>query len=239
MEKTAIIIGASSGIGKALAEVLSEDGYTLGLTGRRVDLLEDLAKTLPGKAIATKMDVSDPLNAKKQLEHLVEQLGEVGLVVISAGTGHVNPELAPSPEQETIDTNVSGFTVIAGAAFNHFKKNRKGHLVGISSVLALRGNASAPAYNASKAYMSNYMEGLRLKALKDEMDITITDIRPGFVDTGMAKADQMFWVASPEKAARQILHAIKSNKSCSYITKRWRLVAWLMKIAPTSLYKRL
>lgn len=239
MEKNAIIIGASSGIGKALAEILSVEGYTLGLTGRRVNLLDHLANTLPNKVITKEMDVSDPLKTKQQFEKLIEELGSVDLVIVSAGTGHHNPELEPALELETINTNVSGFTIIAGAAFNYFKKNKKGHLVGISSILTLRGNAGAPAYNASKAFMSNYMEGLRLKALKENLDIHITDIRPGYVDTAMAEGDHMFWVAPPEKAAKQIVDAIKSNKSCAYITKRWRLIAWLMRIAPNFLYKKL
>ena len=239
MKKTAIIIGASSGIGKSLAVILSGEGYTLGLAARRVNLLDDLAKTLPNKAITTEMDVSDPLNAKQQLEHLIEQLGDVALVIISAGTGSLNPELDPCLELETINTNVSGFTVIAGGTYNHFKKKKRGHLVGISSILALRGNASAPAYNASKAFMSNYMEGLRLKAMKEKMDITITDIRPGYVDTGMAKGDGMFWVSPSEKAAWQIVNAINASKSCAYITRRWLLVAWAMRIMPTRLYKKL
>lgn len=226
MEKTAIIIGASSGIGRALAELLSKNGYVLGLTGRRVTLLKDLAQKLPNKAIIKEMDVSDPLKAKQQFDDLLQQLGNTELVIISAGTGHLNPDLEPSFELETINTNVSGFTVISGAAFNHFKKRKKGHLVGISSILALRGSAGAPAYSASKAYMSNYLEGLRLKALKENIGITVTEIRPGYVDTAMAQGDRLFWVASPKKAALQIFNAILAKKSCAYVTKRWRLIAW-------------
>ncbi len=239
MKKSAIIIGASSGIGKALARILSGEGYTLGLTARRVDLLKDLAEILPNKAIVAEMDVSDPLKAKQQLESLIEQVGDVAVVIVSAGTGSLNPELHPSIELETINTNVIGFTVIAGCTYNYFNRNKKGHLVGISSILALRGSANAPAYNASKAYMSNYMEGLRLKAMKEKVDITITDIRPGFVDTGMAKSDHMFWVSSPEKAALQIVNAIKTNRSRAYISKRWVLIAWLIKILPNRIYQKL
>jgi len=202
-------------------------------------LLEDLAKTLPNRAITAEMDVSEPLSAKQQFEHLVAQLGNVDLVIISAGTGHLNPELDPSLELETINTNVNGFPVIAGAAFNHFKKNKKGHLVGISSILMLRGNAGVPAYSATKAYISNYMEGLRLKALKENLDVRVTDIRPGFVDTAMAKGDHMFWSAQAEEAASQIVDAINSKKSHAYITKRWRLIAWLMMVTPNFLYKKL
>ncbi len=237
MEKKAIIIGASSGIGKALAELLSKENYVLGLTGRRLNLLEDIANRLPNEAFLEQMDVSDSLVAQNQFENLLTKLGTVGLVIISAGTGHHNPELEPSLELETINTNVSGFTVIAGAAFNHFKESKTGHLVGISSIAMLRGNTTAPAYNASKAYMSNYLEGLRLKSLKENLNISVTDIRPGYVDTAMAEGDNLFWVAPPEKAALQIYEAIQSKKKCTYITKRWRLIAWLMKIMPDRLYK--
>lgn len=238
MQKKAIIIGASSGIGKALAELLSRENYVLGLTARRLDLLEDIAQTLPNENFLEQMDVSDSLVAKKQFENLLTKLGTVDLVIISAGTGHHNPALEPSLELETINTNVSGFTVIAGAAFNNFKKAQKGHLVGISSIAMLRGNTSAPAYNASKAYVSNYLEGLRLKSLKESLGIAVMDIRPGYVDTAMAESDNLFWVAPTEKAANQIYSAIKSNKKCAYITKRWRLIAWLMRIMPDFLYQK-
>ena len=236
--KNAVIIGATSGIGKALAKILSQEGYALGLAGRRVNLLDSLAKELTNKALTAEIDVSNPLDAKQKFEHLVDRLGKVDLVVISAGVAHHNPELKPHLELETINTNISGFAAISCSAFDYFKKNKKGHLVGISSILALRGNPSAPAYNASKSYMSNYMEGLRLKALKEKLDIIVTDIRPGYVKTALINQDNAFWVASPEKAAFQILDAIKCKKSCAYITKRWRFIAWLMKIAPDFLYNK-
>ncbi len=237
--KNAIIIGASSGIGKALAGVLAQNEYRLGLTGRRVELLEEIKQNLPEQTIIKQMDVMQTTHAVAQFNELVEEMGGVDLVIISAGIGHQNAEIAPDLELETIETNVSGFTVLAGAAFKHFKSKGTGHLVGISSILALRGNPVAPAYSASKAYMSNYLEGLRIKAMKEELSITCTDIRPGFVDTKMANGDHVFWCAPPEKAAAQIFDAIKAKKSCAYITKRWRLIAFLLRILPGSLYKKL
>lgn len=239
MTKNAVIIGATSGIGKALATILSDNGYRLGLTGRRFNLLEQLANKLPQNTIIQKMDVSKTSDAKKQFEKIVLQMGKLDLVIISAGTGHHNPSLNLELELDTINTNISGFTVIAGAAFNHFSEDSKGHLVGISSIAALRGNATAPSYNASKAYMSNYMEGLRIKALKDNLNITITDIRPGYVDTAMAEGDHLFWVAPPNKAALQIYNAIKSKKSYAYVTKRWLLISWIIRIIPNFLYKKI
>ena len=81
--------------------------------------------------------------------------------------------------------------------------------------------------------MSHYLEGLRLKGLKMKIPVIITDIQPGFVDTAMAQGDKLFWVAPPGTAALQIYEAIEKKKSHAYITKRWRLIAWLLKLTPT------
>jgi short-subunit dehydrogenase len=121
----------------------------------------------------------------------------------------------------------------------YFIKQKSGHLVGISSIASIRGNEVAPAYAASKAFVSTYLEGMMRKTAKAHLPIAITDIQPGFVDTPMAKADKLFWVASPEKAARQIFSAILKKKEKAYITKRWVLVAWVLKLLPRYLYKRI
>lgn len=236
---TAIIIGASSGIGRALAKILSGNGYIVGLAARRLELLADQQKELGNGTLIRQADVSCPTEAMAAFSGLVEELGGVDLVVISAGTGHINPDLEWEQERETIEVNVTGFTVIASVAMRHFFQNGGGHLVNLSSLAALRGGRQAPAYNASKAYGSNYMEGLRQKVTRMHLPITVTDIQLGFVDTAMAKGEGIFWASSPEKAAVQIYDAIIAKKTHAYVTKRWRLVAWLLKLMPDILYKRL
>jgi len=166
-------------------------------------------------------------------------MGSIDLIIISAGTGFINPELDWDKENETIAVNVAGFTAIANVAIHYFLKNGAGHLVNISSIAALRGSGSTPAYNASKAFESIYMDGLRHKIAKLHLPITITDIQPGFVDTAMAQGEGLFWVASPDEAAKQIYQAIKRKKKHAYITKRWRLIAWFFKFAPDRIYHRL
>jgi short-subunit dehydrogenase len=185
------------------------------------------------------MDVADPDKAVSSFNGLIEDMGRVDLVVISAGTGHLNHDLAWDLERETIDVNVSGFTAITTAAMQYFVQSGSGHLVNLSSLAALRGSREAPAYSASKAYGSNYMEGLRQKAKHMHLPVTLTDIQLGYVNTRMAQGEGLFWVASPERAARQIYEAIKARKKRAYVTKRWCLVAWLLKCMPDILYDRL
>jgi short-subunit dehydrogenase len=185
------------------------------------------------------MDVSDTEDAIHKLNALIAQMGWVDLAVICAGTGHINPELKWEYEQDTIDVNVQGFTCIADTIINHFIEQGSGHLVAISSVAALRGSGVCPAYNASKAYISNYMEGLQLKASRMSKEIIVTDIKPGFVDTAMAQGDGLFWVASASEAASQIYKLIRKRKSHGYVTKRWRFVAIVLKLMPRWLYTRL
>ena len=237
--KRAIIVGASSGIGRELAAILSQNGYMLGLAGRRLQLLEELKNSLPGPAFSKQMDVADQDVAMKRLEELIDEMGGLDLIVISAGIGFINPDLGWVEEKQTIEVNVAGFAVMANVAFRYFVRVGSGHLVGISSIAALRGSSEAPAYNASKAFMANYLEGLRNRAIKAHIPIVVTDIQPGFVDTAMAKGEGLFWVASPQKAAAQIYTAVQRKAKRTYVTRRWRLIAWLLKTLPDSLYARL
>lgn len=237
--KKSIIIGATSGIGKALAKVLSQRGHTTGLTGRRIELLREIQKELPNPSHIKKMDVTQTKEAMALLEELIEEMGGVDLIVINAGVGFFSLDLNWEQERDTLETNVLGFAAIANTAFNYFCKKRGGHIVGISSIAALRGNGDAPAYNASKAFESNYLEGLRLKAHKLKRKIIITDIKPGFVDTAMIRHDRSFWVASPEKAALQIDRAIQKKKAHAYITKRWQVIGWIIRSLPHWLHKKI
>jgi len=237
--KSAIIIGASSGIGRALAVALSVDGYRVGVVARRADLLARLQAELTGPCVIKTVDVSQPELAMPLLRELIDQLRDVELFIVSAGTGFDNATLEWEPERETIAVNVLGFAGMVNVAVAHLEARGSGHLVGISSLAGLRGNRVAPAYAASKAFVSNYLQSMRYRFNKSKLPIAVTDVLAGFVDTAMAKADQRFWVASPQTAARQIVAAIRGRKQRVYVTRRWRLIAWLMKAVPDALYSRL
>ena len=237
--KKAIIIGASSGIGKELTKIFASHGCEVGIAARRTDLLNELIAEIPTKIYTATIDIKNTDIAIQSLEKLIKDVGDVDIIVISSGVGHMNSLLDWSKEKETIETNVSGFTAMAGVAMHYFIQKRSGHLVGISSIASIRGDNAGPAYSASKAFMSNYLEGLRKKVAKEKIDITITDIQPGFVNTAMAKGNGLFWVASPQKAAKQIYQVIQQKKKKAYITKRWAIIAWLLKIMPDFIYDKI
>ena len=236
--KKAIIIGATSGIGKAVAEILLQEGYLVGVTGRREDLFPAMQQQFSGRMFCKKMDVQELSTLASNCNELVNQMGGMDLLVISAGIGEGNKQLDFEIENDVIKTNIQGFTCIADWGTSFFKKQGHGHLVNISSIAGIRGNGLAPSYNATKAYQINYLEGLRLNTIKSGNDITITDVRPGFVDTAMAKGNGLFWVAPVKKAAEQIVEAIKRKKGVVYITKRWGLIGYVLKIIPFSILRR-
>lgn len=233
--KKAIIVGATSGIGRALAKQLVNRNYTVGITGRRKAKLENLKQEAPDNYCVSPFDCVSTNNAVK-LSALADELSGVDLFILCSGTGDLNETLVFDIENTTNQLNVIAFTEMVDWAFNYFQKQGHGQLVAISSIAGLRGSKIAPAYNASKAYQINYLEGLRQKAHHLEQEIYVTDIRPGFVDTAMAKGEGLFWVTPVQKAAKQIIRRIEQKKAVAYVSKRWRLVATLLSILPNWLY---
>lgn len=239
----AIIVGGSSGIGEALARRLAADGYEIGLAARRTDRMRRIGKELPTKSYVATMDVSDTEDAREGFCELADAMSSVDVVVISSGVAHVNHDLQWGPERETIDVNVRGFTAIATAAMQYFEHHSDqvsetdGHLVGISSVAAHFGTGGVQAYNASKAYVSTYLEGLRSRQADSDTNVTITTVEPGFVDTDLSLGG--FWESSPETAADRIARAIYKKRNHAYVTRRWRLIAWFLDLVPERLLRRL
>ncbi|MFM1963969.1 MAG: hypothetical protein RLZZ172_2814 [Bacteroidota bacterium] len=237
--KKALIIGATSGIGKALAELLLQEKFNIGIIGRREKLLDTLKSKSPDCVFVKRIDVQDLSAIEVSLKELVDQMGGLDLIIISAGIGEENKDLNFEIENDVIKTNVQGFTCVADWAMRYFKNQGYGHLVNISSIAGIRGNGIAPSYNATKAYQINYLEGLRINVKEFGSKITVTDVRPGFVDTAMAKGEGLFWVAPVEKAAKQIYRAIKQKKQVVYVSRRWRVIGTLLKIIPFSILKRI
>ena len=233
MEKKAVIIGATSGIGLALAKELHGRGYALGLTGRRVERLEEVKTSLGQNVHIQFMDVSKTRDAIDQLQILIHEMSHMDIIVLNAGVSNFRGSTMWKTEKRVIDVNIRGFAALANYSFDYFEKQGKGQIVGVSSVAGHFGYGLSAAYNASKAFVSTYLQGYRQRANHSKADITVTDIIPGFVKSEMTEGKEgMFWIAGKEKAAKQIANAIEAGKNRAYITKRWWLVGSLLKLVP-------
>jgi len=240
VSKRIIIIGATSGIGEELARQACVRGYTTGGTGRRVDRLKKLKEELGEQFHFAEMDVTRHDEAKSALDSLIREMGGMDIIVLNAGISNYQASSLIGMEQKVIDVNVSGFVQLFGHAFQYFKKQGSGQIVGVSSIAGLFGSSRAAPYSASKAFISTYMQAYRQRSNKIREDIVVTDVIPGFVESEMTEGKKgMFWVAKTEKAVSQMLDDIEKKKSYSYITRRWRLVAWLIKLTPNWVLDRI
>ncbi len=234
-----VIIGATSGIGKALFEKYASGDNRIGIVGRRANLLDDLSRKYPSKTISAKADITNLEEVDRAINALHKEMEYIDLAILCSGIGDINAKLDYAIERSTIDTNVVGWTFVIDLFYHIFEQQGHGHLVAITSVGGLRGEPMAPAYSATKAYQINYMEALRKKAYKSGIQIVVTDIRPGLVDTAMAKGEGLFWVMPVEKVASQIIAVIHKKKSKAYVTKRWHLLAIINRSVSYYLYKRM
>ena len=238
-KQSIIIIGATSGIGRALFEKYASDGNCIGIVGRRTHLLDELRQEHPDTTVTATADITKQDEIARAIEALRTELKDINLAIVCSGTGDINASLVYAVERPTIDTNVVGWTFVIDTLYHIFEQQGHGHLVAITSAGGLRGEPMAPAYSASKAYQINYMEALRKKAFKSGGHIKVTDIRPGLVDTAMAKGEGLFWVMPVDKVASQIITAIHKKKDKVYITKRWHILTIINKNLPFKLYKRM
>lgn len=240
MTKRILIVGATSGMGEGVARLYAASGVArVGVMGRRADRLEAMCRACPDVFVSKTCDVACEDTVTACLEELVGALGGLDLLVLAAGIGELNPALDADTERRTIAVNVCGWTRVADWAARYFERQGHGHLAAITSVGGLRGNGVAPAYNASKAFQMNYLEGLRQRLRKAAPAVAVTDIRPGFVDTAMAQGDGLFWVVPLDKACRRIHRALERRQAVVYVSRRWRGVALLLRLLPSALWVRL
>jgi short-subunit dehydrogenase len=243
--KKAIIIGASSGMGREVAKLLSKDGYTVGLVARRVNLLESLQKEISGQSYIKQVDVTDP-HAREQLSELISQMGGLDLIVISISAYLDNQNTMPaqkpwSKKERTLNVDAKGFIAMADVALDFFERQNHGHLVGVSSTSGLRGVAYNPEYSAAKACISYYMEAQRNYMIQNNIDVQITDICPGYVAVEHSPLGQdpaAYWEIPVQEAGKVIFEGIKNKSTMVYVPKKVQLIALLLKHLPDCIYNK-
>ncbi len=221
------IIGATSGIGRELWNIYATGSNKVAVIGRRSSMLEDMAKQRPDNTLAFTFDINNYKDTPSLFANIQSQLGRIDIAIVCAGIGDLNPELSFELELATLSTNVVGWTAVVDCLYNTFKQQGHGHLVTLTSVGGLASSSLAPAYSATKAYQINYTQSLRKKAKKT--GIHVTEIRPGLVNTAMAKGEGLFWVMPADKVAKQISYAIAKKRATVAVTKRWRIIAFILK----------
>ncbi len=240
----AIIIGASSGIGAALARRLASEGYHLALAARRANLLEDLRDEInaQGKAqcLTYTHDVRQPAQVPELLQRMLRDLGGLDLFIYCAGVMYPSDPERFDAEQdlEVLQVNLLGAVAWLDPVALRFRREGQGHIVGIGSVAGDRGRRGIPAYSASKAGLHTYLEGLRNRLARQ--GVTVTTVKPGQVQTDMLKnAPQVRGPISPERAAELIWRAIRARKNTVYVPGRWRWVMLVIRHIPSFIFRRM
>lgn len=229
---TAIVVGASSGIGQAIALQLAAAGWKVGMTSRNAENLADMAERLGSGAAVCAINLDDADAARRGLAAFADELGGVDLWILNAGTGVLNRDFAWEPERQTITTNVMGFAAMTDAAVHHCVARGQGRIVGVSSVAKKRGHPFTASYSGSKAFVSLYLDGVRMYLRKAAPKVSVTEVAPGYIATPLQQFDEAFWVASADTAARQIIAAALSGRKHAYVPRRWAPIAALLSIAP-------
>lgn len=237
--KKAIIIGASSGLGNEVARLLLEQGWTLGVAARRLEPLELLRETAPERVQTQVLDVTSE-DAPAALQELIDKVGGMDLLFYASGIGKQNLELEPDIELGTVTTNGLGFTRMIGAAYRYLAVHGGGHIAAISSIAGTKGLGAAPSYSATKAFQGTYLQALEQQANMRGLNITFTDLRPGFVATPLLGDNPKYpMLLDTKKVAREMVRALNKGKHVHVIDWRWRIATALWRRVPRWMWRQL
>jgi NAD(P)-dependent dehydrogenase (short-subunit alcohol dehydrogenase family) len=209
-----IVVGASSGMGAALVRQLARRGSLVAAIARRADLLDAVRAGTPDRIRTYAFDTTQVDEVPALFERIVADLGGLDGLVYAAGA------MPPVAESEYA-----------------FAKDRT--MVGISSVAGERGRRKNPAYAATKAAMTAYLEALRNRCSR--YGVNVVTAKPGFVDTDMTKGmPGLFWLISADEAASRILALADRQTSASgFVPRRWAIVLAIVRALPSFVFRRL
>lgn len=238
--KRVVIMGASSGIGLAVAEALASRGVKTGLAARHTKELHALKEKYPDCVEYESIDVTHN-DGPKKLEELIDKLGGMDIYFHVAGIGYANPTLDPHREAEMIATNAAGFARMVSAAYGYYRDNqRKGQIVALTSVAGTNGIGEMAAYSASKKCAQTYLVALEQLARKENVDITFTDIRPGWIRTPLLDSDKEYPMEMTlDYVLPQIIRAIVKHPRVAYIDSRWAAVCTSWKAIPDAVWTKM
>lgn len=241
----AIVVGASSGMGARVAELLAEAGCSVVLVARRAAELEDLARRInerAGRPLAQPLahDVTDYDEVPALFQQTCAALGGLDAIFYTAG---VMPpigeeEYEHAKDRGIVEVNLLGAIAWLNEAALRFGRERQGTIVAVSSVAGDRGRKGNPAYCASKAGLNAYMEAIRNRVARS--GVAVVTVKPGPVETPMTQAlGRRPMMVSVDVAARGILRAAARRRGEAYVPGKWRMVMWVLRHIPSPLFRRM
>lgn len=241
--RKAVIMGATSGIGRRVAELLIGEGWSLAVCGRNTRAIDELAGLAPERVRGYEIDVTQA-DAEARLERAMAEMESDGrgvdVYLHVAGVGSQNRGLEGTIEERTVMTNAWGWTRMVGVAYRHFAERGSGHIAVISSIAGTRGLGAAPSYSATKAFQNTYIEALAQLARMEGKKICFTDIRPGFVRTPLLGENPRYpMLMDVDDTARRVVAAVKRRREVAVIDWRWRIVTALWRLIPHRIWRRL
>ena len=244
--KTAIIIGATSGIGRELAIRLLEDGWRVGAAGRRQERLQQLREQFGSERVALAVMEITKADAVAALDKLLAETGAPDLFLHVSGVGHQNPQLDEQKEVSDIETNCTGMVRIVSHFINFVKSNpayngqHKAHVAVVTSVAGTAGLGIATAYSASKKMQMTYISALSQLARMEKIPVFFSDIRPGFVATEILNKEKKYpLVMTVDKAADHILRGLRRKRRIIIFDWKFRAITALWRLIPRCIWERL
>jgi len=243
--KHALVIGASSGMGEAIARRLAAGGARVALVARRREELERVtsainAETVEDRAFFRAHDVRETVVVPELFQSIARDLGGLDIVVFAAGVMHpvAFDEFSSEKDTDMLDVNLRGAVAWLDPAAERFSRLGRGTIVGVGSVAGDRGRSGNPVYCTSKAGFHTYLEAIRNRVARD--GVRVVTIKPGFVDTPMTRGlDGLFWLISANRAAEIILRKAERGVTCAYVPARWRWVMLVIRSIPSFIFRRL
>ena len=244
--RSVIVVGATSGIGRAVVEKLAKEGVRIGIAGRREDRLAELQQRFGAELISYRvMDVTEE-SATVALDELIAEVGAPDALLYASGIGKQNPTLDEAMELRTVETNCAGMVRIVDHFINYVKrepaynKKHKAHIAVITSVAGTMGMGPAPAYSATKSMQSAYLVALAQHARMQKLPITVGDIRPGFVATEILNPEKRYpMIMSAERAAHFVTRSLRRHKRITIFDWRYRLLVGFWRMIPRCIWERM
>lgn len=245
MSKAAIITGATSGIGRALAFELARRGYALGLCARRGEVLTEIRREIESETSGARietavLDVNDTAAVLEAIPELAARFGKVDLLIANAGIG--GERFAGRDGFETdaqiVRTNLLGAMATVDAGVKLFRASGGGHIVGVSSVAAYRGLPGHGAYSASKAGLNAYLEAVRAEV--QNANIVVTTLAPGYIDTPLNRhmKSRPFLVTAEDGAKRAVDLIERGVRVSAVPTFPWNAIGFVMRNLPDFIWYR-